>query len=406
MNHLSAALRVLCLCIFSGVAVSTPSSEPLSLQSQELVIPEGKVQVKVPAGYRLERLPARLKQPRMLHFGPDGEALVGSRSGHVYRLYPPYEQTEILIQLEDYPHSVVLRDGQLLIAQTGGLYAAPYPARGKNIAPDSVQLLAALPQGGGHTSRTLGLGPQGRVYLSLGISGNCDDEYLDDSYPFGRRRGGVLVLEESGEKPRWRTYASGLRNPVGFDWHPTTGVLYASNNGPDHLGYEQPAEVFARLEAGSFHGMPWFWFDGVRIQRDDCISRTPPRPKKEVSLPVATFPARNAPMGVAFVPAGAMDPQLEGDAVVALRGSWGTQPKGHAGGDPASRRPPALMRVRFEQGEAAGVEPLLTGFQNDRGERWARPVGVAMGPDGQLYFTSDSASQGLYRLRRVVNEAP
>ncbi|MHB8763853.1 MAG: PQQ-dependent sugar dehydrogenase, partial [Deferrisomatales bacterium] len=96
-----------------------------------------------------------------------------------------------------------------------------------------------LPGGGGHSSRTVGVGPDGRIYLGLGISGNCSDQFLGDEYPFGDRRGGVLVLEEAreaGAAPRWQPFASGLRNPVGFDWQPGTGVLHATNNGPDHWG--------------------------------------------------------------------------------------------------------------------------------------------------------------------------
>src|SRR3970282_1541870 len=100
----------------------------------------------------------------------------------------------------------------------------------------------------------------------------------------------------------WWVLGAGLPNPVGFAWHPQTGVMYASNNGPDHLGYEQPPEYFSRVTAGSFHGMAWFQFDGQQQRRGDCVARRPPRPLADVVLPVATFPARNAPMGVAFVP--------------------------------------------------------------------------------------------------------
>lgn len=116
---------------------------------------------------------------------------------------------------------------------------------------------------------------------------------------------------------------------------------------------------------------------------------------------MATFPARNAPMGVTFIKAGEFIPALANDAVVALKGSWGTRPSGDSSGDPASRRQPKLVVVRFENGEAVRVDDLLSGFQLENGSRWARPVGVAFGPDGDLYFTSDSGISGLYRLRKV-----
>lgn len=358
--------------------------------------------LRIPAGMQLELLTDRLDAPRLLTFLPNGDLLAGSHGGYVYRLAPPYHRPEVLVRLADYPHSVAWRNGELLIAQTDGLYHAPYEPGQARIERNTVRLLATLPGGSGHNSRTVAIGPDGRVYLSLGIAGNCSDQYLDDSYPFADRRGGVLVLDESGNQPVWKSFASGLRNPVGLDWQPDTGVLYASNNGPDHLGFDQPPEYFARLTAGSFHGMPWFQYDGSRLQRDHCIQRAPPRPAAEVSLPAATFPARNAPMGVAFVPHGALDGQFDDNAIVALRGSWGTRPSGGAYGSKASRRAPQLLMVRFEQGEVRDVVEFVTGFQRKDGTRLARPVGVAFGPDGDLYFTSDAELQGLFRLRPLA----
>jgi glucose/arabinose dehydrogenase len=209
-----------------------------------------------------------------------------------------------------------------------------------------------------------------------------------------------MVLDESVSPPQWKAWASGLRNPIGFDWHPDTGVMYASNNGPDHLGYEQPPESFARLDRGSFHGMPWFQYDGNKINRDDCISSRPPR--TDVAKPVATFPARNAPMDVHFINEGHLKKYFHGDAIVALHGSWGTKPHGGVIGLPSSRRPPKLVLVRFEQGKAVRVDDLLTGFQDQKGARLARPMGLGIGPDGVLYITSDGGINGLFRLVPTV----
>lgn len=396
MPRKAGLLFLLCLVL----APARAGTEALAFDEQTLTLDGERRTVRVPKGYRLELL-SLLDAPRMIGFAANGDLFAGSKSGKVYRLPPPYTKPEVLVQLDGYPHSVAFRQNEILIAQTDGLYHAPYRPGQNKIPADAIVLLAALPGGGGHDSRTVGVGPDGRVYLSLGIQGNCSDQYLDDRYPFEERRGGVLVLRENGGKASWEPFASGLRNPVGFDWQPKTGVLYASNNGPDHLGYDQPPEYFSRLTGGSFHGMPWFQFDGKQILRDKCISRVPPRPVNEVAVPAATFPARNAPMGVAFVPDGAMDAQLALDAIVALRGSWGTQPSGGYIGSAASRRPPKIVAVRFQDGQAIRVDDLITGFQLPDGRRWARPVGVAIGPDGALYFTSDSDTNGLFRLKRM-----
>ncbi len=374
--------------------------EPLPLNGQNILVEGHRRVANVPAGYSLEVLTDRLRGPRLLTFAGNGDLFIGSKSGEIYRLPPPYRRPAVLIKLDDYPHSVAFRSGEIVIARTNGVYRAAYQPGQKTLSENDLSLLALLPGGRGHNSRTVGVGPDNRIYVSLGISGNCSDQYLGKNYSFRQRRGGVLELDEKGQTPQWQPFATGLRNPVGFDWHPRTGVLYASNNGPDHLGFDQPPEYFSRLDRGSFHGMPWFQFDGRAIRHDGCITSKPPRPLAEVVAPVATFAPRNAPMGVAFVTPAAMDKQLEGDAIVALRGSWGTRPSGRFLGDQSTRRTPKIVVVRFKDGEAHRVEDLVTGFQLKDGERWARPVGVAIGPDGALYFTSDSGANALFRLKR------
>ena len=87
--------------------------------------------------------------------------------------------------------------------------------------------------------------------------------------------------------------------------------------------------------------------------------------------------------------------------MVALHGSWATSPSGGYAGNPSTRRHPKLVVVRFDEGKPLRVDDLVTGFQLPDGRRWARPVGVAFGPDGALYFTSDQGVNGLFRMRRV-----
>lgn len=393
-------LRIIAAILWVVCHSASGGPESLHYVEQTLVVDSQSYRVRVPSGLHVELLTAEMNEPRLLTFGGNGDLFVGSKSGNVYRLVPPYTTPQVLVKLAGYPHSVALRKSEILIARTDGLYRAPYQLGQTSIARDDVSLLAALPGGGGHTSRSVAIGPDGRVYLSLGITSNCSDQFLDESYPFDDRRGGVLVLREHEGKPKWETFASGLRNPVGFAWHPQTAVMYASNNGPDHWGFDLPPEYFSRITQGSFHGMPWFQYDGSKIERDDCIKRAPPISPTKVVTPVATFPARSAPMGVTFVSNNVMLTSFASDAIVALRGSWGTQPSGGFFGSAASRRQPKLVVVRFKDGVANTVEDLVTGFQLENGDRWARPVGVAVGPDGALYFSSDSGINGLFRLVR------
>ncbi|MCR4332115.1 MAG: hypothetical protein NUV34_05345, partial [Sulfuricaulis sp.] len=184
-------------------AVADAATEPLVYEEQTLQVNGTRQVARVPRGYRLELLTDRLESPRLLTFADNKDLFIGSKSGNIYRVPPPYTAPEVLVTLDGYPHSVAFRRGEILIARTDGLYRAPYRPDQKSIAPESVTLLARLPGGRGHNSRTVGVGPDGRVYVSLGIQGNCSDQYLGDSYPFDERRGGIFVLREEGGKARW-----------------------------------------------------------------------------------------------------------------------------------------------------------------------------------------------------------
>jgi len=367
------------------------------LVDQSIVLGQYTFPVKLPAGFTVELLSHDLEVPRILHF--HGERLfIGSRSGKVYWMDPPYTEPNVLLQLADYPHSVVVHNDAVYIAQTSSISKAPYSHTTTSIDINDLEHVTDLPGGRGHNSRTLKLGPDHNLYVSLGISGNCSDEYLDSSYPADLQRGGVFQIDLDSTKAQLIPFASGLRNPVGLGWHPETKQWYASNNGPDHRGFNSPHEVFAQLSKGSFHGMPWFVFEDGDFVADDCIPSETPRPVESISRPVATFPARIAPMDLTFIDNKTKAVQFENDALVALHGSWATL-DGGGSGDPASRREPKIVRVDFTAGKAGKVYDFMLGFQLPDGNRWARPMGIATGPDGHIYFSSDDGIQGLYRIR-------
>ena len=376
---------------FSGfVSAMTLISQPVRLAGEIYT-------VNVPSGYVFEVVTTEIAFPRMLTFHLDGSLFAGSHSGSVYRMAPPYKNPQILEQRFIYPHSVAFRDDRIYVASTEGVYSGEYSLSAP-LSIGNLKKIVTLPRGG-HSSRTVKIGPDKRIYVSLGISGNCSDEYLGAGYSPNKRRGGVMVLNEPESSGDWRAYSSGLRNPVGFDWSPYDDELYASNNGPDHWGYDQPPEQFAHLQEGSFHGMPWYQYDGQQVKRDECASGVPPMTMDDVQIPVVTFPARNAPMAVTFVPIDNVFSELSGNALVALHGSWATQ----GGAGKASRRPPKLVMVRFEQGKAIGVDDLITGFQLKDGSRWARPVGIAIGPDNAIYIASDGQPSAIFRLRKETS---
>ncbi|MGB5986900.1 MAG: PQQ-dependent sugar dehydrogenase, partial [Desulfobacterales bacterium] len=345
--------RILSLAVLFSLHLLLPASAgAYTLTPQTLTVNGHTIQLRVPNGLRVQYL-AGMDAPRFLTLGPDQELIVGSRGDALYRLKKPYRTPETLVRLAGRNHSVAYRTGQLFVAESGGLHGAPYGGSATVLNAGDFSLVVALPaQTGGHWSRTVVMGPDARLYIGIGISGNCSDEYLDASYLFERRRGGVFVVDETGALPRLRPFSAGLRNPIGLAFHPQTQTLYATNAGPDNLGYDQPPEVFSALTQGSFHGMPWFQYYNGAFRSGECATSPAPRPASEATPPSATFAARSTPEGIAFVTTSRLSGEFQGNALVAIHGSWAVAP----GAGQESRRPPKISMVRFSNGNPAGVQ--------------------------------------------------
>lgn len=385
------------LAVFLILDFSSADAQPAS-HSQNLFADGQSIELQVGKNMAVEFVaPIGSPAPRFFASGPDGEFILGSRGGTLYRLRYPYDDVERLVSLKGYYHSAAYRNGRLYAAETAGVWSAPYAGAEAAMTAGSFQRDFTLPSlTGGHSSRTIITGPDNRLYIGLGISGNCSDEYLNESYPFEQRRGGVFVYENKKLKP----FSSGLRNPIGLAFHPVSGQLFATNAGPDNLGYDLPPEILTPLLQDSYHGMPWFQYYGGKFHSGQCAQGSPPLPASRATKPLAFFDARSTPQGIAFLEGSSLGEEYDTSAVVAIHGSWATRP----GLGKESRRAPKITLVFFD-GKTARVEDLVTGFQRIDGSRFARPCGIAVGKDGHIYFTSDGGDvTGLFRIvpRRVA----
>lgn len=237
--------------------------------------------------------------------------------------------------------------------------------------------IADLPAGGRHTTRTLGFGPDGRLYVSIGST--CDVCVEADA-----RHGSILSIEKDGSAIR--AVATGLRNAVFFTWHPDTGSLYATEMGRDRLGDDLPPEEVNIVTQGAHYGWPYCY--GERV-RDETFRPSDAFECANTDPPAFTLPAHTAPLGLAFLQGEGWPAEYRDDLLVALHGSWNsTVPVGYK-----------IVRIPLDaRGNRTGeTEDFLAGFRSD-GTVHGRPVDLLSLPDGTLLVTDDRAG-AVYRLR-------
>jgi glucose/arabinose dehydrogenase len=366
--------------------------------------PDPTAALKLPPGF-VANVFARLspaggdyfRGPRFMAFGPDGNLYLSLGLDHKVVMLPDANhdgRADAVVTVADQlngPQGLAFADGRLYVANQDGVVRleqknGQWPAAG--VTP----IIADLPAGG-HTLKTLRLGPDGYFYLNVGSSCNVCMEadplratilrYSVD----GRPAGALTTLGRHAPSPIW---AAGLRNSEGFAWHPQTGAMYATNNGADMRSDSKggapvddlPPEHLNRIEAGRHYGWPHCWGDHVTDPNfpgaEGLCARAQP--------PALTFSAHAAPLGITFLDKSAFPSDYREDALVALHGSWNRrQPSGYK-----------VVRVHFDHGQPVSSSDFITGWLTPGGA-WGRPVDVTSGPDGALYVSDDRAGL-VYRI--------
>ena len=350
--------------------------------------PERMAQLKVPAGFVVAPFATGLKNARILAVAPDGGVYVSRRDqGDVLLL----RDTDGDGKADGEPrnvahrpgmHGLAIHDGKLYMATVKEIFVADLQPDGA--LGEARMLVGDLPDGGQHPNRTMMFGPDGMLYVSVGSTCNACNETNPEH---------ATMLRVSPDGKSRTIFASGLRNTIGFGWHPKTGEFWGADHGIDNLGDDVQPEEFNKLEKGKLYGWPHAWGDG---KLNPSAAPPPGGLTREqwakISTPmVLGYTAHAAPMQMAFHPGGGvLGAQYEGDAFIAMRGSWNRVPaSGYE-----------VVRVDFDGGKPQRIEPFLTGFLLDGGQRhFGRPVGVAIANDGAL-LVGDDVNGVIYRVAR------
>jgi glucose/arabinose dehydrogenase len=271
-------------------------------------------------------------------------------------------------------------NGTLYVANTDALLRFPY-REGETRIEGTGQRILDLPAGGynNHWTRNVIARPDGsKLYVSVGSATNVDEEGIDVK---DARRAAILEINPDGSG--MRIFASGLRNPNGMDWEPTTGALWTAVNERDMLGDDLVPDYITSVRDGGFYGWPYSYFG----QHED--PRQPgKRPDLVARAIVPDYPvgAHTASLGLLFYRGTAFPQTYRGGAFVAQRGSWNR----------SSFSGYRVIFVPFSGGRPAGpIQEFLTGFiaNPQASEVYGRPVGLAMLRDGSLLVADDAGGK-------------
>ncbi|QEI08830.1 YbhB/YbcL family Raf kinase inhibitor-like protein [Pigmentiphaga aceris] len=366
-----------------------PAKVPLSA--------ERMAALQAPAGFSVSTFATGLKNARMLAVAPNGTVYLSRRDqGDILMLRDTDGDGRadgMPVQVANRPgaHGLAIKDNKLYVATVKEIYVADMQADG-SLGPMTM-LIGDLPDSGQHPNRTISFGPDGMLYISVGSTCNACNESNPEN---------ATMLRASPDGKQRSIFASGLRNTIGFGWHPATGELWGLDHGIDYLGDDVQPEELNKIELGKQYGWPHVWgVDGINPQSTPVGDITKAQWLANSTPMIMGYTAHAAPMQMVFYPQGGSFPaNYRGDAFATMRGSWNRMPaSGYE-----------IVRIRFNNGQPVGIEPFVTGFLTDGGTTHiARPVGLAVTPDGSLLM-ADDANGTIFRIsydggRAAVNAA-
>ena len=333
--------------------------------------------LKTAPGLKVSLFATDLPKAREMAMSPSGTLFVGSNAGNVYALTMSGNQITkkrtILTGITD-PSGIAIYKGALYVsARTKVLRYDDIENRLDN-PPAPTTVVDGFPDKQRHGAHYMAFGPDGKLYISVGSP--CDLCESD-----GDQHG--LIIRVNADGSGKEIVGRGIRNTVGFDWHPQTKELWFTEQGQDNLGTELPTDKLNRLtKLGENFGFP-YCHDG-NIQNPEYGGK---RACSEFTGPVFALGAHTSALGMRFYSGDAVAKEYQGNIIVTRHGS---HPPTRVGYD--------VVRVVMNGNKAERMEPLLTGFLQGM-KYWGRPADVLLLADGSLLITDD-LNGSIYRVGR------
>jgi glucose/arabinose dehydrogenase len=365
-NQLFAALLLLSLSSCLNKALVKTDAPDLSA-------------IRLPKGFRIELYADKVKNARSMVMGDKGTLFVGTRSeGNLYAISDlngdfRADTVRLLAKGMHMPNGVAFRNGALYVAEVGKIWRYDSIESRLDQLPAPVLLNDSLPNDDWHGWKYIAFGPDDKLYIPVGAPCNvCEKE--DPRY--------ASMMRMNPDGSGLEIYAKGIRNSVGFSWHPDTKELWFTENGRDLMGDDVPNDELNRApQAGMHFGFPY------------CHAGQFPDPRygeghtcDEYTAPVQRLAPHTAALGMKFY-TGAMFPaEYQQKILIAEHGSWNrSTPIGYR-----------IMVVTLKGNEAVSYEPFAEGWLHD-GKAWGRPVDILQLADGSL-LVSDDFANAIYRI--------
>ena len=335
--------------------------------------------IRLPHGFSIDVYIENIPHARSMALSPRGTLFVGTRkAGKVYAVVDSNSDQKgdrvfTIAQGLYMPNGVAFKDGALYVAEVNRILRFDNIEADLSTPPNPVVLNNQFPGDAHHGWKYLAFGPDDRLYVPVGAPCNvCQSE--DERYA------SIMRMQPDGSN--LEIFARGVRNTVGFDWHPQTGELWFTNNGRDWMGDDLPPDTLHRAALSGLHfGFPY------------CHAGAIPDPEhgagrncEEFERPAVNLGPHVAPLGMKFYTGKMFSDRYKNQIFIAEHGSWNRSiPIGYR-----------IMLVTLDVSRPVSYEVFAEGWLQGN-KAWGRPVDILLMPDGAL-LVSDDRTGAIYRI--------
>lgn len=345
--------------------------------------------LNIPDGFKIEVFADGLDGARSMAMGDNGTLFVGTRNENtvyvVQDLDNDYraDHIKVLDSTLEVPNGIAYKNGSLYVAEVGRLLRYDSIESKLDAPPSPVVVYDDYPTEFHHGWKYIAFGPDDKLYVPVGAPCNiCDSTVSDQRF--------ATITRMDADGGNREIYAHGVRNSVGFTWHPETHELWFTDNGRDMMGDDiPPCELNRVVEAGQHFGYPFC--HGGTIPDPEFGDQ---RPCSEFVPPVQAMGPHTAPLAVKFYTGSMFPEKYKNYAFVAEHGSWNRSKKvGYR-----------ISLVELNGNEAVGYTTFIDGWLDDESqEQFGRPVDMLFLDDGSMLI-SDDYGDAIYRVTYSESE--